>query len=64
MLSSIKANPGEFSVSFAAHTLFAMERNGCGNQEVYENILLPVLREKYMHLDTRGLTASIWALSR
>jgi len=46
----------DIPVAFASNTLYVLERNGCGNKEVYEKVLFPVLRKKIDNLHAEGVS--------
>lgn len=54
----------DFPVSFAANSLYAMEKNGLRDQDAYEEILFPILKKKAQYLHSDGLAGSIWALGQ
>lgn len=55
----------DLPVAFATNALYALERNGAGAEarEAYENLLLPILRNKVDNLHAEGVAQAIWALS-
>lgn len=40
-----------------------MERNGSGNREYYETILVPLLKEKFDYLHAEGVAQAVWGLA-
>ena len=52
-----------FPVAFASNALYILERNGLGNNEEYERVLLPVLKEKIEYLHSEGVSQTVWALA-
>jgi hypothetical protein len=53
----------DLPVAFAANALYVFERNGGGNKEDYDKLLLPILREKVDYLHAEGVAQAVWALS-
>lgn len=53
----------DLPVAFASNALYVLERNGGGNREYYETVLLPVLRKKLQYLHAEGVAQTAWALS-
>ena len=43
-------------VAFATNALYILEKNGQGNREHYDRVLLPVLRSKIEHLHAEGVS--------
>ena len=54
----------DFPVSFASNVLYSLEKNGLRNEEMYEKVLFPVLKEKAQYLHADGLACAIWALGQ
>ena len=50
-------------VAFASNALYVLERNGGGNRDDYEKVLLPILRKKIDYLHGEGVAQAVWALS-
>jgi hypothetical protein len=48
-------NKHDFPVAFASNALYVLERNGSGNKEDYENILIPILKKKIEYLHAEGV---------
>jgi hypothetical protein len=59
----IANNTSNLPVAFAANALYVLERNGGGVREYYDDVLLPVLREKIDYLHAEGVTNTVWALA-
>jgi hypothetical protein len=55
----------DLPVAFATNTLYVLERNGAGavTRDAYENLLLPVIRNKAEYLHAEGVAQAVWALS-
>lgn len=53
----------DLPVAFASNALYILERNGGGNREYYDNILLPILRKKSEYLHAEGVAQTVWALA-
>lgn len=53
-----------FPVAFAANSLYAMEKNGLRNEEMYKQVLIPILKAKATYLHAEGLAGAIWALGQ
>jgi hypothetical protein len=54
----------KFPVAFAANTLYALEKNGLRNEDMYKNVLIPILKKKASYLHAEGLAGAIWALGQ
>lgn len=50
-------------MAYASNSLYVLERNGAGNREDYEKVLLPLLRKKAEYLHSEGVAQAVWALS-
>lgn len=50
-------------MAFASNVLYVLERNGGGNKEDYEKILLPILKKKMEYLHAEGVAHVVWALA-
>ena len=50
-------------VAFATNALYVLERNGAGDREQYERVILPILREKSEYLHAEGVAQAVWALA-
>lgn len=65
LFSIIKTTPDfDAPVSFASNALYALEKNGLRDSEIYEDILFPLLKRKAQYLHSDGLAGSIWALGQ
>lgn len=53
----------DLPVAFASNALYVLERNGATQRDAYENLLLPILREKAEYLHAEGVAQAIWALA-
>ena len=53
----------DLPVAFATNALYILERNGGTQREVYDQLLLPVLRAKAEHLHAEGVAQAVWALA-
>jgi len=49
-------------IAFACNVLYSLEKNGFRNEEMYEQIIYPLLQEKSEYIHAEGLASSIWAL--
>ena len=54
----------DYPVSFAANALYALEKNGLRNEEMYKKVLFPILKAKAKYLHAEGLSGAIWALGQ
>jgi len=43
-------------VAFATNALYVLEKNGQGNREHYDRVLLPVLKSKIEYLHSEGVS--------
>lgn len=65
MLSIIRDEDIEkIPVSFASNVLYACEKNGLRNEEMYKRILFPILKNKAQYLHAEGVSCAIWALGQ
>lgn len=53
----------DLPVAFASNTLYVLERNGTSQRDAYDNLLLPILRNKVEYLHAEGVAQTIWALA-
>lgn len=55
----------DLPVAFATNALYILERNSVGQQvrDVYEGLLLPVLKAKSEYLHAEGVAQAVWALA-
>lgn len=55
----------DLPVAFATNTLYVLERNGLGERvrDTYENLLIPIIRNKAEYLHAEGVAQAVWALS-
>lgn len=51
-------------VAFASNALYALEKNGHRDEELYEKVLFPILKKKAQYLHADGLAGVIWALGQ
>ena len=51
-------------VAFACNVLYSLEKNGLRNEEMYNQIIYPLLQEKSDYIHAEGLAHSIWALGQ
>lgn len=63
LLYITKEQEQDLPVAFATNALYVLERNGCGNKEEYERVLIPILKNKIDYLHTEGVAQAVWALS-
>lgn len=45
----------DLPVAFASNALYVLERNGGGEREYYDRLLLPLLRNKIDYLHAEGV---------
>ena len=50
-------------MAFASNTIYIMEKNGNSDIEIYNKILLPILKRKLEYLHAEGVAHTVWALS-
>lgn len=60
---SILDSKTDLPVAFATNTLYVLERNGLGDKQAYERVLLPTLRKKADYLHAEGVAQAAWALA-
>lgn len=46
LIKILNLEKSNLPVAFASNALYILEKNGLGNREEYERVLLPILREK------------------
>lgn len=51
-------------VAFASNALYALEKNGLRNEEIYQKVLFPILKKKAQYLHADGLAGAIWVLGQ
>jgi len=54
----------DLPVAFATNSMFLFARHGMVDQEVFENRLLPLFKQKAAYLHNEGVAHAAWALSR
>lgn len=54
----------DIPVAFASNALYALEKNGLRNEEIYKRVLFPILKKKAQYLHADGLAGAIWALGQ
>eukprot|EP00347_Sterkiella_histriomuscorum_P021881 403332438 len=62
-INTINLETQDYPVAFASNCLYVLEKNGAGSRELYENVLLPLLKKKINYLHAEGVAQSMWALS-
>ncbi|CDW84360.1 UNKNOWN [Stylonychia lemnae] len=63
LIKILNPEKNNLPVAFASNALYILEKNGLGNREEYERVLLPVLRQKIQHIHAEGVSQSVWALA-
>jgi hypothetical protein len=53
----------DLPVAFATNALYVLERTNSGDKELYEKVLIPILKRKISNLHEEGLAHAVWALS-
>ena len=65
MLEIMKTSKDKnYPVAFASNILYSLEKNGLRNEEVYQNILFPLLKKKAEFLHAEGIAGALWALGQ
>lgn len=54
----------DLPVAFASNVIYACEKNGLRNEEMYEKILFPILKKKAQYLHADGIAGTLWALGQ
>jgi hypothetical protein len=55
-LGLLNPEKNNIPVAFASNALYVLEKNGLGNREQYERVLLPILRSKIENLHAEGVS--------
>ncbi len=53
----------DLPVAFASNAIYVLERNGGGETEDYQKVLLPTLRNKMEYLHAEGVAQAVWGLA-
>lgn len=63
MLEVLDPAKHDLPAAFASNALYILERNGLGSRDIYERVLIPILKKKIDFLHAEGVAQVVYVLA-